>query len=79
MEAMEVHPMPEPIDWSLTTFEGNRRRQHEAFRALSFREKLVRLEQMGEVARIFAADKPRPHGNSTRPAPSYPRRDGEAR
>ena len=71
--------MPEPIDWSLTTFEGNRRRQHEAFRALSFREKLLRLEQMSEVAQIFVADKLRRRGSSARPAASYPRRDGEAR
>lgn len=42
--------MPDEIDWSLTTFEGNRRRQHEKFHALSFREKLIRIEQMGEVA-----------------------------
>lgn len=46
---------PEPIDWGRTTFEGNRVRQHQAFRALSFREKLARLEQMSEVARCFAA------------------------
>ena len=41
---------PEPTDWSLATFEGLRRAQHEAFRALSFREKLLRLEEMDEVA-----------------------------
>jgi len=41
--------MPEPGDWSTASFEGNRRAQHAAFRALTFREKLVRLEQMSEV------------------------------
>jgi len=35
--------MPDEIDWSVTTFAGNRRRQHEEFLALSFREKVVRL------------------------------------
>ncbi len=46
--------MADQIDWSHTTFDGNRLRQHQAFRALSFREKLMRLEQMAEVARCFA-------------------------
>lgn len=41
--------MPDDIDWTLTTWEGNRRRQHAEFRALPFREKLVILEQMSEV------------------------------
>jgi len=43
--------MTEPTDWSLASFEGNRRAQHAAFVALSFREKLIRLEQMAEVER----------------------------
>jgi hypothetical protein len=37
-------------DWSLGTFDGLRRAQHAEFMALSFREKLDRLEQMAEVA-----------------------------
>ena len=41
-------------DWSLATWEGNRRRQHQDFRALPFREKLKVLEELGEVARFFA-------------------------
>ena len=45
---------PEPTDWSLATFAGLRRAQHEAFRALSFREKLLRLEEMDEVAKQLA-------------------------
>ena len=52
--------MTEPVDWSLASFEGHRRAQHAAFRALSFREKLIRLEQMSEVARLMRA--PRPAG-----------------
>lgn len=41
--------MTDGIDWSLTTYEGNRRRQHEEFRALSFREKLLIVEDMGDI------------------------------
>ena len=44
-------PVPEgEIDWSLATFDGVRRAQEREFLLLSFREKLVRLEQMAEVA-----------------------------
>ena len=50
-------PLPDDIDWSLTTFEGNRRRQHEEFRALSFREKLAALEDMDEVVAFFGGRK----------------------
>jgi hypothetical protein len=46
--------MSEPIDWSVTTWEGNRRRQHREFRALSFREKMEVIEQMGDVEALFA-------------------------
>jgi hypothetical protein len=59
---------PEPTDWSLVTFEGLRRAQHEAFRALSFREKLLRLEEMDEVAKQLAAQAPSP----VRPPPPGP-------
>jgi len=57
--------VPEPVDWSLASFDGNRRAQHAEFFALSFREKLERLEQMAEVARRLqgtpgAAEKPSP-------------------
>jgi hypothetical protein len=47
--------MPDPIDWSLTTFEGNRRRQHQEFLALPFSEKLDRIEEMADIAAEFAA------------------------
>ena len=59
---------PEPTDWSLATFAGLRRAQHEAFRALSFREKLLRLEEMDEVAKQLAAQAPSP----VQPPPSEP-------
>jgi hypothetical protein len=39
------------IDWSVTTWEGNRLRQHREFKALPFLEKLLRLEQRGEMSR----------------------------
>ena len=45
--------MSERIDWHLLSFEGNRRAQHAAFNALTFREKVIRLEQMAEVQRHF--------------------------
>lgn len=51
-------PAPDGIDWSLTTFEGNRRRQHEEFRALPLREKLARIEQMEAVAEHFSSRRP---------------------
>ncbi len=47
--------MPEEIDWSLTTFEGLRRIQRLEFAALSFAEKLERVEQMGEIVEMFEA------------------------
>lgn len=46
--------MNDHIDWQLLSFDGNRRAQHAAFRALTFREKLIRLEQMAQVQRHFA-------------------------
>ena len=45
--------MSDSIDWSLTTFEGNRLRQHREFMALPFREKMIRMEQASEVAELF--------------------------
>jgi hypothetical protein len=42
-------------DWSSTSWEGNRLRQHREYLALPFREKLRRLEQLAEVAAVFAA------------------------
>jgi hypothetical protein len=47
--------MADEIDWSVTTWDGNRRLQHEEFRRLSFREKVAVLEQLGEIAEAFAA------------------------
>jgi len=51
----DVPHVPEPAEpdadpWATATFEGNRLAQHRAFQALSFREKILRIEQMNEVA-----------------------------
>lgn len=51
-------PSPDgEIDWSLGTFEGVRREQAREFLALSFREKLLRLEQMSELAARLRRDR----------------------
>ena len=47
--------MRDEIDWSLTTWEGNRRQQHRDFLRLSFREKLEVIEQLSEMADFFAS------------------------
>lgn len=66
---------PEPTDWSLATFEGLRRAQHEAFRALSFREKLLRLEEMDEVAKQLAGQVP---AQTLAPSPPQPGSPGHS-
>ena len=63
----------EPTDWSLATFAGLRRAQHEAFQALSFREKLLRLEEMDEVAKQLAAQVP---AQKLAPSPPQPPQPG---
>jgi ribosomal protein L31 len=45
------------IDWSLTTWEGNRMRQHREFLALPFREKIQAMEDLGEFAAKFDSNK----------------------
>jgi hypothetical protein len=45
--------MHEP-DWTLGTWEGIRRAQQREFQALSFRDKLRALENLGEVTDFFA-------------------------
>jgi hypothetical protein len=46
--------MADQPDWTLVTWEGNRRRQHREFQALTFREKLRVIESLGEVTAFFA-------------------------
>jgi hypothetical protein len=38
------------IDWSLCTWKGSRRKQHQEFYALSFGEKLAQIEEMNDLA-----------------------------
>lgn len=40
--------------WDETTWEGLRQRQQREYAALPFREKIRRLEEMAEVAALFA-------------------------
>ncbi|MSR06794.1 MAG: hypothetical protein EXR93_07005 [Gemmatimonadetes bacterium] len=47
--------MADQPDWSLATWEGNRRQQHREFLVLSFREKVKVVEHLADVARFFAA------------------------
>ncbi|MGH6691048.1 MAG: hypothetical protein ACREF4_10265 [Gammaproteobacteria bacterium] len=47
--------MADDAVWRLGTWEGNRRRQHEEFRALPLREKIAVIEQLAEVTELFAA------------------------
>ncbi len=42
--------MTDSVDWTLLTWEGNRRQQHRDFAALSFREKMEAVEAMAAVA-----------------------------
>ena len=56
--AEPARPAPESeIDWTLATFDGVRRAQEREFLALSFREKLLRLEQMSDVAARLRLDR----------------------
>lgn len=48
--ANEIEP---DIDWSLTTWEGSRRAQLRHWCSLTLRERLVAVEEMGELARHF--------------------------
>ena len=43
------------IDWSITTWEGNRLHQHREFYALPFRRKLEIIEGLCEVATAFSS------------------------
>jgi len=44
-------PTEPPIDWSLCTWKGSRRKQHQEFHAIPFSRKLEIIEEMGEAAR----------------------------
>lgn len=40
----------DPVDWTLTTWKGSRRRQHQQFHELRFSRKLELIEEMTELA-----------------------------
>jgi hypothetical protein len=63
--------MPDQPDWSAATFEGNRQRQRLEFLALSFRDKIRRIEEMNEVAGRMRPVRP----DAERPAEAN--KDGE--
>ena len=65
--------MADEAVWRLGTWEGNRRRQHEEFRALPLREKIAVIEQLAEVTALFAARR-RARGLAVR-GPEGPARD----
>ena len=43
-------PSDPDIDWSLTTWKGSRRKQHEEFHAIPFSQKLEIIEEMNQHA-----------------------------
>ena len=53
--------MADVTGWEMASWEGLRRRQHQEFQALSLREKLAIIEQLGEVA-AFIAERRRARG-----------------
>ena len=57
--AREPDPVHEP-DWSLSTWEGNRRLQHQEFNALPFRRKLELIESMEMAGRLKPVPRPDP-------------------
>ncbi len=42
-------PNDPEIDWTLTTFKGSRRRQHQEFHAIPFSRKLEIIEEMNQM------------------------------
>ena len=56
--------MADSVDWSVTTFEGNRLRQHQEFMRLSFRDKLLVIERLCELTPLFESARRR---GETRP------------
>ena len=47
------------IDWSLCTWKGSRRSQHQDFYSLSFRRKMEVIEEMNEFAQSFLESRKR--------------------
>lgn len=55
-------------DWTVATWEANRRLQQDAFSRLSFREKIMELERMAEVAKALGSGR-RPRRGRGSPPP----------
>lgn len=45
------------VDWSLGTWKGSRRRQHQEYRALPFSRKLELIEEMNKAAHSVIASR----------------------
>jgi hypothetical protein len=81
---METPVNPEEVDWSVTTFDGLRLQQMREFAALPFREKLLAVEELNELAErlqrgMKAAEQrgPRPAELNQGPEPGPPQNHGE--
>lgn len=48
------------FDWEVTTWEGNRRAQRNAFSRLSFREKILELERLSDMAEALQKGRSKP-------------------
>ena len=46
-------PSEQEIDWSLCTWKGSRRKQHEEFHAIPFSRKLEIIEEMNDEVRAL--------------------------
>jgi len=46
-----TEPSEKEVDWSLCTWKGSRRRQHQEFHAIPFSRKLEIIEEMNDAAR----------------------------
>lgn len=48
-----MNQIPDDFDWSVTTYDGSRREQLRRVLALTLRERMQAVEDMGEVAERF--------------------------
>ena len=62
---METPVNHEEIDWSMTTFDGVRLRQMREFAALTFREKMLVIEGISELAERLQSSLKPTHPTST--------------
>lgn len=53
-------PIDPEIDWSLCTWKGSRRKQHQQFQAIPFSRKLEIIEEMNNSVRQLRAENPGP-------------------